>query len=117
MEMNTTIESISQPSQSGPVTESERPLFFVPVSAGFPSPADDYVENCLDLNKHLVKHPTATFFVRAKGASMIDAGIHSGDILIVDRALDATDKKVVIAVIDGEFTVKRIRIIERKIYL
>ena len=112
--MNTTIESISQ---SGQATESSHPLFLVPVSAGFPSPADDYVENCLDLNKHLVKHPTATFFVRAKGDSMIDAGIHSGDILIVDRSLDATDKKVVIAVIDGELTVKRIRMIDKKIYL
>ena len=66
---------------------------------------------------HLIKHPAATFFVRAKGDSMIEAGIHSGDILIVDRSLDVTDKKVVIAVIDGELTVKRIRMIERKIYL
>ncbi|MCK5782969.1 MAG: translesion error-prone DNA polymerase V autoproteolytic subunit [Desulfobacterales bacterium] len=111
---NTTIESISHPDQT---TESKRPLFFVPVSAGFPSPADDYIESCLDLNKHLVKHPTATFFVRAKGDSMIEAGIHSGDILIVDRSLDATDKKVVIAVIDGELTVKRIRMMGEKIYL
>ncbi len=112
--MKTTIETIYQPDQS---TEYKRHLFLVPVSAGFPSPADDYVENRLDLNKHLIKHPAATFFVKVKGDSMIEAGIHSGDILIVDRALEATDKKVVIAVIDGELTVKRIRISEGKILL
>lgn len=111
--MGTTVET-NQPDQG---TECKRPLFLVPVSAGFPSPADDYIENSLDLNKHLIKHPAATFFVSVKGDSMIDAGIHSGDILIVDRSLDATDKRVVIAVIDGEFTVKRIRIIDKKIYL
>ena len=113
MDIKTTIEII-QPDQT---TECKRPLFLVPVSAGFPSPADDYIENSLDLNKHLIKHPAATFFVSVKGDSMIDAGIHSGDILIVDKSLDATDKKVVIAVVDGEFTVKRVRIIDKKIYL
>ena len=108
------LDIINQPDQP---TECKRPLFLVPVSAGFPSPADDYIENSLDLNKHLIKHPAATFFVSVKGDSMIDAGIHSGDILIVDRSLDATDKKVVIAVVDGEFTVKRIRRVGEKIYL
>jgi DNA polymerase V len=112
--MNITIAEIFQPDQS---TERKRPLFLVPVSAGFPSPADDYIENRLDLNKHLIHHPAATFFVKVKGDSMIEAGIHSGDILIVDRSLEATDKRVVIAVIDGELTVKRIRIIEKKILL
>ena len=112
--MNTTIDAIYKPDQT---TKCRRPLFLVPVSAGFPSPADDYIENCLDLNKHLIQHPAATFFVRVKGDSMIDAGIHSGDILIVDRSLAATDKKVVIAIIDGELTVKRIRMIAEKIYL
>ena len=111
---NTTVDIIYQPDQA---TECKRPLFLVPVSAGFPSPVDDYIENSLDLNKYLIKHPAATFFVRVKGDSMIDAGIHSGDILIVDRSLDATDKKVVIAVIDGELTVKRVRIIDKKLYL
>jgi len=90
-------------------TKCERPLYMVPVSAGFPSPAEDYIEGKLDLNQHLIKHPAATFFVRVTGDSMIDAGIHPGDILIVDRAIEAFDKKVVIAVIDGELTVKRIR--------
>ena len=115
--MNTTIEAIYQPEQSDRLTECKRPLFLIPVSAGFPSPADNYIENRLDLNKHLIRHPAATFFVKVKGDSMIEAGIHSGDILIVDRALEATDKKVVIAVIDGELTVKRIRITEGRIFL
>ncbi|HIE06736.1 MAG TPA: translesion error-prone DNA polymerase V autoproteolytic subunit [Desulfarculaceae bacterium] len=112
--MALTAEIIYKP---GPAPDCRRPLFFVPVSAGFPSPADDYIENCLDLNKHLIKHPAATFFVRVKGDSMIEAGIHSGDILIVDRSLEATDKKVVIAVIDGELMVKRIKIVGEVIYL
>ncbi|MBU3948160.1 MAG: translesion error-prone DNA polymerase V autoproteolytic subunit [Proteobacteria bacterium] len=98
-------------------TKCERPLFMVPVTAGFPSPADDYIEGKLDLNKYLIKHPAATFFVKVAGDSMIDAGIHPGDILIVDRAIEPADKKVVIAVIEGELTVKRIRMIKGKIYL
>ncbi|MBU4009750.1 MAG: translesion error-prone DNA polymerase V autoproteolytic subunit [Proteobacteria bacterium] len=98
-------------------TKCERPLFMVPVTAGFPSPADDYIEGKLDLNKYLIKHPAATFFVKVAGDSMIDAGIHPGDILIVDRAIAPADKKVVIAVIEGELTVKRIRMIKGKIYL
>ena len=85
------------------------PLFSEQVAAGFPSPADDYLENQLDLNEHLIKHPAATFFVQVAGDSMIGAGIHSGDILVVDRALEAVDKKVVIAAVHGEFTVKRLR--------
>jgi len=85
------------------------PFFMSAVEAGFPSPAEDYIEGSLDLNKHLIKHPAATFFVRVSGDSMINAGIYPGDILIVDRSLEATDKKIVIAVIDGELTVKRLR--------
>lgn len=84
------------------------PLFLVPVSAGFPSPADDYLEGKLDLNQHLIKHEAATFFVKVRGDSMIGSGIHSGDLLIVDRALEPADKSVVIAVVNGELTVKRI---------
>lgn len=89
----------------------------VPVAAGFPSPADDYLEGKLDLNQHLIKHPAATFFVRVAGDSMIDAGIHPGDILIVDRALEPADKKVVIAVVEGELTVKRIRMTRGRVFL
>ena len=83
-------------------------LFLVPVSAGYPSPADDYLDGSLDLNQHLIKHPTATFFVRVAGESMREAGIHSGDVLIVDRALTPTDGSVIIAVVNGKLTVKRL---------
>jgi DNA polymerase V len=100
-----------------PSTSVERPLFQVPVPAGFPSPADDYIEGKLDLNKHLIKHPAATFFVRVEGDSMIGAGIHSGDLLIVDRSVEPMDKSVVIAVQNGELTVKRIRKRRGKLYL
>ena len=93
------------------------PLYLTPVVAGFPSPAEDYIEGKLDLNKYLIKHPAATFFVRVSGDSMIGAGIHPGDILIVDRALEPADKKIVIAVINGELTVKRIRITGEKVTL
>ena len=83
-------------------------LFLVPVSAGYPSPADDYLDGSLDLNQHLITHPTATFFVRVAGESMREAGIHSGDVLIVDRALTPRDGSVVIAVVNGDLTVKRL---------
>ena len=78
------------------------------ISAGFPSPAEDYIDNHLDLNEYLIKHPSATFFVRVEGDSMIKAGIHHGDILIVDRSLEPAHKKIIVAVINGELTVKRI---------
>lgn len=83
------------------------PLYASGVSAGFPSPADDYLEGSLDLNTHLVHEPSATFFVRARGDSMINAGIHDGDLLVVDRSVEATDGKVVIVSLNGELTVKR----------
>jgi DNA polymerase V len=90
-------------------TSCEIPLYGGGVSAGFPSPSDDYVEDVIDLNKHLIKHPTATFLVRAKGDSMINASINSGDILVVDRSLDAQNGKIIIAAINGELTVKRLK--------
>ena len=85
------------------------PLSAVPVEAGFPSPADDYVERPLDLNELMVRRPEATFFVRVKGDSMEGADIRSGDILVVDRSLEARDGQVVVAILDGGFTVKRLR--------
>ncbi|MEG3581804.1 MAG: translesion error-prone DNA polymerase V autoproteolytic subunit [Chloroflexota bacterium] len=88
--------------------EFHLPIYSCTVQAGFPSPADDYMEGKLDLNEHLVKHPAATFFVRAAGYSMIKAGIHPGDILVVDRSLEAKHGKIVIAVVDGQLTVKRL---------
>lgn len=93
------------------------PLFLERVSAGFPSPAADYEEGRLDLNRYLIKNPPATFFVRVAGDSMIGAGIHPGDLLVVDRSLEPRDKNVVIAALNGELTVKRIRIRRKKIYL
>ncbi|RJP20188.1 MAG: hypothetical protein C4527_25555 [Candidatus Omnitrophota bacterium] len=90
------------------------PLAGASVAAGFPSPADDYVEKNLDLNEYLISNPAATFFVRVSGDSMINAGIHDRDILIVDRALTAQSGHVVIAVIEGELMVKRLRQLHRK---
>lgn len=93
------------------------PLYGSSVRAGFPSPADDYIEMYLDLNTHLIKHPAATFFVRASGDSMINAGISSGDILVVDRSLEAVHGKIVIAAVNGELTVKRLSRMEGKVRL
>lgn len=89
-------------------TQYKIPLYASTVRAGFPSPADDYIEMHLDLNEHLIKHPSATFFVTASGDSMTGAGIASGDMLVVDRSLEATHGKIVIAAINGELTVKRL---------
>ena len=99
------------------VSNKKLPIFLSPVRAGFPSPADDFLDRKLDLNEYLIKHPSSTFFVKVKGESMINAGIHSGDILIVDRSLEAKDKKIVVAILNGEFTVKRIRKLKDKLYL
>ena len=93
------------------------PFFESTVPAGFPSPADDYLDRELDLNDLIVRHPAATFFVRVAGESMIGAGIHSGDILVVDRAEEPVDNKIVVAVINGEFTVKRLVQDEEGIFL
>lgn len=93
------------------------PLYSCPVSAGFPSPADEYIEGKLDLNCYLIHHPAATFFVRVAGNSMIDAGIHEGDLLVVDRSIEPRHGKVVIAVIDGELLVKRLKIKGKQPYL
>lgn len=95
----------------------EIPLFMVPVEAGFPSPADDYLEGKLDLNEYLIKHPAATIFVKAPDDSMVKAGIFPGDILIVDRSIKPTDKKVIVALIDGLFSVRRISKIKGKVFL
>ncbi|UBF24258.1 translesion error-prone DNA polymerase V autoproteolytic subunit [Kovacikia minuta CCNUW1] len=92
-------------------------MFIITVPAGFPSPAADFIEGRLDLNRHLIHHPSATFFVRVKGNSMIGAGINPGDLLIVDRALEATSGRVIIAAINGELTVKRLHREQGKLYL
>jgi len=84
------------------------PFYQGPLRAGFPSAADDYLDQRLDLNEHLITHPASTFFVKVKGDSMINAGIHSGDMLIVDRSIEPKSRNIVVAVINGEFTVKRL---------
>ncbi len=84
------------------------PFFLSKVPGGFPSPADDYLEGELDLNELLIQHPAATFFVRLAGDSMIKTGLFDGDILIVDRAVKARHRQIVVAVVDGEMTVKRL---------
>jgi DNA polymerase V len=83
-------------------------LYSHSVSAGFPSPADDYIEDRLDLNELLVNNKAATFFLRVKGDSMINAGIHHGDIIVVDRSVQPSHRSIVVAVVDGELTVKRL---------
>ncbi len=105
MEMKDSQEQKSSLSQILP------PLFSSPIAAGFSSWADDLIDKKLDLNERLISHPSATFFVKVVGDSMIGAGIFEGDILIVDRALEAKDGKIIIAVVNGEFTVKRLKFI------
>ncbi|MGL4368695.1 MAG: LexA family protein, partial [Spirochaetota bacterium] len=83
----------------------------------FPSPAEDYIEKRLDFNEYLVQHPAATFCVRATGNSMRGAGIAPGDLLVIDRAITPVDGKIVIAAVNGELTVKRLRKKNGKVYL
>ncbi len=87
------------------------------ISAGFPSPADDFLDINIDLNKHLIKNPSTTFYGRVRGNSMMDAGIHDGDLLIIDKSLEPINNKVAVCFIDGEFTVKRIKIEKDIIWL
>lgn len=93
---------------SDQLTPQELVIFSSKVAAGFPSPADDHIEGKLDLNLHLIRRPAATFFVRAEGESMKDAGIFAGDLLVVDRGIQPQPEDVVIAVVHGELTVKRL---------
>ncbi len=90
-------------------TEIERPLLLPRTRAGFPSPGDDYIDKTLDLNELVIKHPMATFFVRVQGESMKEAGIFDGDILIVNRAPEAENNDIVVAVLDGDLVVKRLQ--------
>ena len=93
------------------------PLLNFYVSAGFPSPADDYKEENIDLNEHLIKNPFSTFFIRVKGNSMINSGIQDQDLIVVDKSLIAKPGNIVIAIIDGNFTVKRLDKKNDEIYL
>jgi len=93
------------------------PLLTDSVSAGFPSPADDHTEENIDLNEHLISNPFSTFFLRVKGDSMINAGIKDKDLIIVDKSLIAKPGNIIIAMIDGEFTIKRLSIKNDELYL
>ena len=84
------------------------PLLATPVSAGFPSPADDHIERRLSLDDHLIRHPESTFFMRAAGDDWIEDGIHDGDLLVVDRAAPPTTGSLVVAAIEGEFVIRRV---------
>ncbi|MDF1611627.1 LexA family protein [Stygiobacter electus] len=98
-------------------TELELPVVNSGISAGFPSPALDFVDISIDLNKHLIKHPSATFYGRVKGHSLKNAGIDDGDLLIIDRSLEPQNGKIAVCYIDGEFTAKRIKIKKDEIWL
>ena len=98
-------------------TTLNMPYFENGVSAGFPSPAEDHIHSKIDLNNLLIENPSATYYVRVNGDSMLGAGILSGDLLIVDRSIEVTNNCIVVAHLDGEFTVKRIKKIKKKIFL
>jgi DNA polymerase V len=98
-------------------SEIQIPYISEGVSAGFPSPAADFMETCIDLNKELSENPLATFYIKVKGNSMIDAGINDKDVLVVDRSLEPQNNKIAICCIDGEFTVKRIQLEKDCLYL
>ncbi|HIA60581.1 MAG TPA: translesion error-prone DNA polymerase V autoproteolytic subunit, partial [Pelagibacterales bacterium] len=98
-------------------TQINTPVFLDKVSAGFPSPATDYMENKLDLNEYLIRHPAATFIVKASGSSMVNADIYSGDLLIVDRSVTPKSNNIVIASIFGDLTVKKLKKKEKSFFL
>jgi DNA polymerase V len=92
----------------GELSHALIPFFMMPVAAGFPSPADDFMEPGLDFNQYLIRHPAATYCLRVSGESMLGAGIHNGDLLVIDKAIPPEHGKVVIASLDGRFTCKRL---------
>ena len=98
-------------------TQLELPLAGTAIAAGFPSPAEEYLDLALDLNKELIKHPAATFYARVKGDSMVDAGIQDGDLLVIDKALEPKEGSIAVCYLDGEFTVKRLAVREECVYL
>ncbi len=98
---------VVRPIQDGP--HSTIPLFVSKVAAGLPALADDSPDDAIDLHSHCIPHPESSFLVRVSGTSMQGAGIHDGDLLVVDRSIPATDGRIVIAALDGEVTVKRLR--------
>lgn len=99
------------------LSQQELKLFSSQIPAGFPSPADDFLEKRLDLNAYLIKNKSATFLIKVYGDSMINAGILDGDLLVIDRSVQPTSGKIILGVLNGEFTVKRMEKRKGKIYL
>lgn len=99
------------------LTELELPLIESGISAGFPSPATDFLDTAIDLNKYLIKNPSTTFIAFTDGSSLTGAGINDKDLLIIDKSLEPTDGKIAICVVDGEFTAKRIKVVNKEIWL
>lgn len=108
---------LSYPFSTSATTHTCLPFFSSRVQAGFPSPADDSMTARLDLNSHLIQNPNATFFMRAGSDSMIEAGVRQNDLLLIDRSIKAKNNSVVIAIVDGEFIVRRLKITGKNIYL
>jgi DNA polymerase V len=99
------------------LTELELPLVESGISAGFPSPAADFLDVIIDLNKYLIKNPSTTFVAFTDGNSLIGAGINNKDLLIIDKSLEPTDGKIAVCIIDGEFTAKRLKVLDKEIWL
>ena len=110
MTENENIKDKLQLENSGLVAEELPRMAQEGIHAGFPSPANDYMTQAIDLNRELVKHPAATFYGRVVGDSMIDAGVEEGDILVIDKSLDAQDGDMAVCFVDGEFTLKHLRL-------
>lgn len=108
---------VLHPAEVSSAADCARPLFGSSIAAGFPSPADDYIEEWLDLNNLLITDKPATFFVRVKGESMIEEGIRPGDLLVVDKGMEPQSGDIVIAVIDNELTVKELEMVQGRIRL
>lgn len=109
-DQTTTIYKSENSISKSHISECSRPLFTSRVAAGFPSPADDHLERSLDLNDYLIQNPPTTFFLKVQGDSMINASINNGDLLVVDKSLNPKTNDIVIAVLDGELTVKRLEL-------
>ena len=106
-----------QPIPLQKTSDLQIPFYDSLLSAGFPSPADDFMENKIDLNDKLISHPNSTFLVRVEGQSMVNAGISTGDVVIVDKSLEAKDGQIVVAVLEGDFTLKRLHMKDEQITL
>ena len=99
------------------LSQQQLELFSSQIPAGFPSPAEDFLEKRLDLNEYLIKNKSATFLIKVHGDSMVNAGIFDGDMLVIDRSVQPSSGKIVLGILNGEFTVKRIEKRKSKVYL